>query len=86
MYQAAAINFQKFSSTQKFKRTACSKVRLRDKDEAVRVLHKLTNRRSSDMRDFGSTNYNQTRAYQCDKCRGYHLTSSDTWDSRKRAA
>ena len=86
MYQATAMNFDKFKTGKKMKRTACRKVRLRDKDEAIRVLHKFSNRRSSDMREFGSTTYNQIRVYQCDRCRGYHLTSSDTWDSRKRAA
>jgi len=86
MYQATAINFYKFNTSKKLKKTVCRKARLRDKDEAITALHKFRNRRSSDMRDFGATTYNQTRVYKCDKCRGYHLTSSDTWDSRKRAA
>jgi hypothetical protein len=86
MYQATAINFDKIKTGKKLKRAVCRKARLRDKGEAIRVLHKFSNRRSSDIREFGSTTYNQTRVYQCDRCRGYHLTSSDTWDSRKRAA
>lgn len=86
MYQATATNFYKFNKSKKLKKTICRKARFRDKDEAIAVLHKFSNRRSSDMRDFGVTTYNQTRVYKCDKCLGYHLTSSAAWDSRKGAA
>lgn len=51
----------------RFRRRSCvSKVRYRDRQEAVIALQKATRRRGTPL-----------RIYDCDLCRGFHLTRKD---------
>ena len=84
MYHPNYKQLEKIRKSKSRKPGLCKKTRYRDKDEAIAILHKFSNLRDSDLRDFGTTTYNQIRTYLCDKCQGWHLTSSQYWDSRKR--
>ena len=72
----------------KSKKRNCSsgKSRFKDHKQAIYVLHKMSNQRTNNLRDFGSTTYNQIRVYECNKCSGFHLSSKENWDSRRKAA
>lgn len=54
------------------------KRRYRDHPEAMRSLRGFKNGSRRDVIP--------VRAYSCDVCHGWHLTSSDVWDQRRRAA
>ena len=54
------------------------KVRLRDKIEAVHVLHNRLNQRQQDLDVKGASKAQEIRAYKCPECRGFHLTKSPT--------
>lgn len=56
------------------------KVRLRDKIEAVHVLHNRLNKRQRDIEVKGSSHAQEVRAYKCSDCRGFHLTKRETWN------
>ena len=82
------IKHFKTAKLTKNKKRSCpsGKTRYKDHKQAVIVLHKMSNRRTNDIRDFGSTTYNQIRAYECNMCSGYHHSSNKKWDSRREAA
>jgi hypothetical protein len=85
----AVTKFKQYQSKSARNRRAnkCgTKVRYKDHTQAIGALHLLTNRRNSDLRQFGETTFNQTRVYQCDRCAGWHLATSEFWDSRRKAA
>lgn len=52
------------------------KRRFRDHEEAVEALQKARNARK---RADGPTRRQERRAYECHICRGWHLTSKETW-------
>ena len=52
---------------------SCGKRRFRDKNEALAALHRITARVSKLAGD------KPVRAYPCDYCNGWHLTSQHTW-------
>lgn len=58
---------------------ACGKHRYRDHDEAVASLHRAANARQRAALDGAVTDRREVRAYECDSCRGWHLTSAATW-------
>lgn len=52
-------------------RTCGGKVRYRDHDQAIRAIHRLQSRSSREKQ--------VKRAYWCDGCNGWHLTSRAQW-------
>ncbi len=62
------------------------KIRLRDKIEAIDILHTRLNKRQRDLDVKGSTKANEVRAYKCTHCRGWHLTSLETWSDNPSIA
>ena len=80
-------HYKAAKATQNKKRKCPSgKSRFKDHKQAIYVLHKMSNQRTNNLRDFGSTTYNQIRVYECNKCSGFHLSSKENWDSRKEVA
>lgn len=69
-------------------RGKCSsgKIRLRDKIEAIDILHIRSNKRQFELAVKGSTKANEARAYKCSECNGWHLTSRATWVQTKALA
>lgn len=57
------------------------KVRYRDAREATDALHTLTNRATLADQLGGQHTIRVRRKYQCTACRGWHLTSQETWTS-----
>jgi hypothetical protein len=55
------------------------KVRYKDHQLAVDALRTISNRRRTDLSNFGKTSFNQTRVYFHDGCKGWHLTSQESW-------
>lgn len=55
------------------------KVRYRDAREATDALHALTNQASLADQLGGRHTIRVQRKYQCNACRGWHLTSQATW-------
>jgi hypothetical protein len=55
------------------------KVRYRDAREATDALHALTNQASLADQLGGQHTIRVQRKYQCNACRGWHLTSQATW-------
>lgn len=57
-------------------RTCRGKVRYHDKPQAVGAMHAIQGNRAR-----GESNRQRTpcRAYYCDACKGWHLTSRRTW-------
>ncbi len=58
----------------KNKRTCDGKRRYRDQQEATRVIHFLA---SHSTREKAAT-----RAYECEDCCGWHITSMQTWRAK----
>lgn len=53
----------------------CDKVRYRDHREAISALHSIANARTrADLAGVYSRR-REIRSYECNRCRGYHLTS-----------
>ena len=86
----SVTHLQHFKATKatKNKKRDCSsgKSRFKDHKQAIYVLHKMANQRTNNLRDFGSTTYNQIRVYGCTKCSGVHLSSKENWDVRREVA
>ncbi|MCU0264002.1 MAG: hypothetical protein MUF09_10100 [Candidatus Nanopelagicales bacterium] len=61
------------------------KVRYRDAREATEALHVLLNRAALADELGGQHGIRVKRKYQCNACRGWHLTSQDTWNSPMEA-
>lgn len=59
------------------------KRRYRDHVEAVASLHQASNARSRAVLDGVATVRQEVRAYECDWCRGWHLTSSLSWGAER---
>jgi hypothetical protein len=57
------------------------KIRYRDAREATEALHALSNRASLADERGGEHRIRVKRKYQCNACRGWHLTSQETWSS-----
>jgi hypothetical protein len=57
------------------------KVRYRDAREATEALHVLLNRAALADELGGQHGIRVKRKYQCNACRGWHLTSQETWTS-----
>ncbi|MDE0546340.1 hypothetical protein [Microbacterium sp. C7(2022)] len=53
----------------------CRKVRFRDHREAVSALHNVTTLRLLAEEAQQPSRRREVRCYECDACRGYHLTS-----------
>lgn len=52
------------------------KVRYRDKREAISTLHRIQLKASYAKLGESGTTRRECRAYECDSCHGFHLTSS----------
>ena len=61
------------------------KVRYRDAREATEALHSLTNQAAVADQLGGQHSIRVKRKYQCHTCRGWHLTSQETWTSNGEA-
>lgn len=59
------------------------KIRYRDAREATDALHALVNRSHIADQLGGSHTIRVRRKYWCNSCRGWHLTSSETWTSER---
>jgi hypothetical protein len=57
------------------------KIRYRDAREATEALHALTNRAARAEQLGGEHGIRVRRKYQCNACRGWHLTSQESWTS-----
>lgn len=58
----------------------CRKIRFRDLEEAVEVLHRIQRYRVyAEEAGRSLTHRNERRAYKCPVCRGAHLTSKSTF-------
>ena len=83
-------NFEPMKSKAKLKAVpyarACKKSRFKDHKQSVRVLHAATNKRVTDLAEFGETRRNERRDYFCDRCNGFHVTSKETWGNPRKAA
>lgn len=64
-------------------RCPSGKLRLRDRREAVSLLHKSANQRKFAELEGRSTRRQEIRAYFCKECNGIHITSLPTWQGRK---
>ncbi len=53
----------------------CRKVRFRDHREAVTALHSVITLRQRAEEEALPTRRREVRSYQCEACRGFHLTS-----------
>jgi len=53
----------------------CGKVRFRDHREAVTALHHADTQRRRAQQEMLPTRRREVRAYECDACHGFHLTS-----------
>ena len=51
------------------------KVRYRDKKLAINYLHHIQNKAAAEIAQTGHTSRHENRAYQCNACKGWHLTS-----------
>lgn len=51
------------------------KVRYRDKKLALNFLHNCQNLAVRQIEECGETRRHENRAYKCDACKGWHLTS-----------
>lgn len=69
-----------------FKGQDCTKRRFKDHKQSIKVLHLSANRRVVDLAEFGETKRNEIRDYFCDRCRGFHVTSKETWGNPRKAA
>lgn len=69
--------FKRVRPTRQLHLTKCSmgKVRYRDKQEALNTLHKIQVKALYEQSDAGQTKRRECRAYECDCCHGFHLTS-----------
>jgi hypothetical protein len=69
--------FKRVRPTKQLHLSRCSlgKVRYRDKQEALNTLHKIQVKARYEQSDAGQTNRRECRAYECDCCHGFHLTS-----------
>lgn len=54
---------------------ACGKLRFRDHKAAVTFLHSARNARQRATLDGADTGHREVRAYWCDACSGWHVTS-----------
>ncbi len=57
----------------------CGKLRYRDRHQATDALNAARRQRSSDLIYSGRTTRREVRAYKCEACRGWHLTSLAEW-------
>lgn len=57
------------------------KRRYRDHSEAIAALHGVANARYRAELDGVETRRREVRAYECDFCHGWHLTSKQVWTS-----
>lgn len=60
------------------------KVRFRDHQEAVASLQRIKRSAVVEIQEQGWTNRNEVRSYQCGSCKGWHITSSETWSNQNR--
>lgn len=72
--------FRRMRPTKELHLSRCplGKVRYRDKQEALNTLHKIQVKASYEKSDGGQINRRECRAYECDCCHGFHLTSKAT--------
>jgi len=62
--------------------TCIKKIRYRDQKEGLDALHKIQAKRSRSLAEEDNfTNRREIRAYACDYCRGWHLTSNEPYGS-----
>lgn len=59
--------------------SGCMKRRFRDHAEAIDALHRACDARHRAALDDVSTMRREIRTYECDACKGWHLTSKATW-------
>jgi len=72
--------FGKFNRSFKCPKKYClktRKVRYRDHQEAVKALNSVRNKAKRQMDEHGSTDHEEKRIYQCEHCKGFHLTKTE---------
>ena len=74
----------KIKTTKLRNKCKSGKFRFRDHRECVRVLHAATNQRVIELAEGGESRRREIRSYACGLCSGWHVTSSETWDTRDR--
>lgn len=69
--------FRRVRPTRQLHLSRCplGKVRYRDKQEAISTLHRIQLKAGYEERGQGETKRRECRAYECDCCHGFHLTS-----------
>lgn len=55
------------------------KRRYRDRHQATDALNSARRQRAHDLAHEGATTRHEARAYKCDSCKGFHLTSLVEW-------
>lgn len=80
--------FKRMRPTKQLHLSRCSlgKVRYRDKQEALKILHNIQGKASYEQSETGQTKRRECRAYSCDCCLGFHLTSLVSLPEFKLAA